>query len=76
MIADDKNPNISFNDEYPMFSTFSNSDYKNISFGKGAYGANITEATPGTVLGLVFSQGSATHPVVLIEIGGTGAYYV
>lgn len=76
MIADDKNPNISFNDEYPMFSTFSNSDYKNISFGKGAYGVNITEATPGTVLGLVFSQGSATHPVVLIEIGGTGAYYV
>ena len=63
-----------FKDMYPMFSL--GSDFKQVSFGKGAYAVNITEATPGTVLGFVFSQSDKDQPMVVIEIGGTGAYYV
>lgn len=59
-----------FADDYPMFS-LTNSD-KHISMGDGVYGANITEATPGTMLNLIFS--GATNAI--IEIGGTGAYYI
>jgi hypothetical protein len=64
-----------FQDEYPMF-TVEPTYMKRISFGKGAYGVNITEATPGTIIGLIFAQGNITQPLVEIEIGGTGAYYV
>lgn len=60
-------------DNYPDFSI---EDDSNISFGKSAYNVNITEATPGTTVGLVFSQGNKEQPMVSIEIGGTGAYYV
>ena len=38
-----------------------------------AYEANITEATPGTVIGLNFQDGQG---VVSVEIGGTGTYYI
>ena len=64
-----------FQDKYPMFKV-EETYMKTISFGKGAYGVNITEATPGTIIGLIFAQGNISQPVVEIEIGGTGAYYV
>lgn len=38
-----------------------------------AYFANITEATPGTIIGLDFVDGTGTNEV---EIGGTGCYYI
>jgi hypothetical protein len=37
------------------------------------YAANITEATPGTMIGLGFANGKG---IVTVEIGGTGSYYV
>lgn len=37
------------------------------------YQANITYATPGTIIGLNFANGQG---VVSVEIGGTGSYYV
>ena len=38
-----------------------------------AYFANITEATPGMIIGLDFVDGTGTNE---IEIGGTGCYYI
>lgn len=58
-----------FKDKYPIFDLYNNTS---ISFGKEAYGLNITEATPGTILQFAFSKGATPT----IEIGGTGAYYV
>jgi hypothetical protein len=43
-----------------------------ISFGKEVYGLNITEATPGTMLKFIFSQGDSP----IIEIGNTSSYYI
>lgn len=37
------------------------------------YQANITYATPGTIIGLNFANGQG---VVSVEIGGTGSYYI
>lgn len=62
-----------FKNNYPDFTI---EDNTNISFGKSAYNVNLTEATPGTTVGLVFSQGNKEQPMVSIEIGGTGAYYI
>lgn len=47
-----------------------NNDF--ISFGKEVYGLNIIEATPGTMLKFIFSQGDTP----IIEIGNTSSYYV
>lgn len=38
-----------------------------------AYMANITEATPGTIIGFDFVDGTGVNE---IEIGGTGCYYI
>ena len=62
-----------FKNNYPGFTI---EDNTNISFGKSAYNVNLTEATPGTTVGLVFSQGNKEQPMVSVEIGGTGAYYI
>jgi hypothetical protein len=70
-----KESKTAFQEKYPMFR-IEETYMKTISFGKGAYGVNITEATPGTVIGLIFAQGNIAQPMVQIEIGGTGAYYV
>jgi hypothetical protein len=43
-----------------------------ISFGREVYGLNIIEATPGTTLKFIFSQGDTP----IIEIGNTSSYYV
>jgi hypothetical protein len=37
------------------------------------YGFNITEATPGTMVKLIFTQGDNSP---IIEIGNTGSYYI
>ena len=74
MIEVQKQSLAEFKNQYSIFDLYN--DYKSISFGKEAYGLNITEATPGTILQFTFSKSSADLPTVLIEIGGTGAYYV
>ena len=58
-----------FQNQYFMFDLFNDIS---ISFGKEAFSLNVTEATPGTVLQFTFSNGN----VPIIEIGGTGGYYV
>lgn len=60
---------VEFKNSYPIFDLYNNTS---ISFGKEAYGLNITEATPGTILQFSFSRGVSST----IEIGGTGAYYI
>lgn len=44
-----------------------------LSFGKAAYGLNIVDATPGTMIKLIFTEGDNSP---IIEIGNTGSYYV
>jgi hypothetical protein len=56
------------NKVYPDFSV--NGNTINVP---SVFQANITEATPGTIVGLNFANGQNT---VSIEIGGTGAYYI
>lgn len=53
-------------------SSFVSKYNDSISFGKEVYGLNIVEATPGTMLKFIFSQGDAP----IIEIGNTSSYYV
>lgn len=53
---------------YPDFTVSSN-----VIGLPSVYQANITYATPGTVIGLNFANGQG---VVSVEIGGTGSYYV
>lgn len=53
-------------------SSFVNMYNNSISFGKEVYGLNITEATPGTMLKFIFSQGDSP----IIEIGNTSSYYI
>lgn len=55
-------------DSYPDFSVHGNT----INL-PSVYAANITEATPGTIIGLNFANGQG---VVTVEIGGTGGYYI
>jgi len=57
-----------FADQYPDFSVTSN-----IINLPSVFHANITEATPGTIIGLNFANGQG---IVSVEIGGTGAYYI
>lgn len=57
--------------KYSIFENMKND--KLIRFKSPAYHVNITEATPGTILGFTFSD--LTDETVYIEIGGTGAYY-
>ena len=53
-------------------SSFVTKHNNSISFGKEVYGLNVTEATPGTMLKFIFSQGETP----IIEIGNTSSYYV
>lgn len=53
--------------------TFITKQNKLFSFGKEVYGFNITEATPGTTVKLIFTQGDNSP---IIEIGNTGSYYI
>lgn len=53
---------------YPDFSV--NGNTINVP---SVYQANITGATPGTLVGLNFANGQST---VSVEIGGTGSYYI
>lgn len=73
MIETLKKSESQFKDDYPMFVLENDT---NISVGKGVYGAYISEATPGTVVNLIFSGGSKENTSAMIEIGGTGAYYI
>lgn len=60
-----------FQFDYPIFEYTTNKNL--IRFKNSVYNVNITEATPGTILGFTFSDSDGE--TVYIEIGGTGAYY-
>jgi hypothetical protein len=70
-----KYPHIINKDElgklYPNYSTFMNIMYDCIGFNVKIYNANITEALPGTVIRVLFEDGSHKD----ITIGITGSYY-
>lgn len=62
---------LEFQDQYPIFEQ---STDKIVRFKIGAYNVNLTEATPGTIVGFTFAD--TTGETINIEIGGTGSYYV
>ena len=62
--------NTKFKEKYQLFQCNSRNE---IVFSSASYRVNITEAIPGTIVGMQFTNGKGIEQ---IEIGNTGAYYV